>query len=135
MVVDVRVIVRFIFKRSFSRIKSNLKDTYLKRPFEILKDLLESKKLNQTLPITIQSHCPSCGRPFARSKMQSKQAHNWQRAQPYGTPYKYFYFYFFFSGLDNHFSLLSLNSPTTKTVVEGQTFPKSLIITSRKFVI
>ena len=54
--------------------KSKPKYTYLKKPFKISKGLLKRKKLNQTLPITVQSHCPYCGRPFTGSKMQSKQA-------------------------------------------------------------
>ena len=37
LVVDVRVIVRFIFKK-FSKMRSNLKNTSSKRPYEILKD-------------------------------------------------------------------------------------------------
>ena len=56
--------------------KSNLKDTSPKRPFEILKGLLKGKKLNQILLITVQSHYPSYGRPFDGFKMQSKQALN-----------------------------------------------------------
>ena len=54
--------------------KSNPKDTSPKRSFEISKGLLKSKKLNQMDPVTVQSHCPSCGMLFARFKMQSKQA-------------------------------------------------------------
>ena len=44
LVVDIRVIVRFLFKMFFSRIKSNLKDIFFKRSFElfgILKGLLK----------------------------------------------------------------------------------------------
>ena len=69
LVIDVRVIVRFFFKKSFSRMKSNLKDTSSKRSFEILKGLLKSKKLNQILLFTVQSHFLSHKRPFGVCKL------------------------------------------------------------------
>ena len=34
---DVRIIVRFLLKRSFSKMKSNLKNVYFKRPFGVVK--------------------------------------------------------------------------------------------------
>ena len=74
MVVNVRVIVRFFFKMSFFRMKSNIKDTSFKRPFKISKELLKSKKLNQILPFIVQSHFPSYRRPFDGFKLESKQA-------------------------------------------------------------
>ena len=44
---------------SFYIMKSNSKDISPKRPFKILKDLLKSKKLNQTDPITIHFYSHS----------------------------------------------------------------------------
>ena len=37
LIVDMRVIVRFFFKKSFFRIKNNFKDTFFKKPFEFQK--------------------------------------------------------------------------------------------------
>ena len=40
-IIDMRIIVIFLFKMSFSIIKSNLNDIFKKKSFRILKDLLK----------------------------------------------------------------------------------------------
>ena len=41
LIIDMRVIVRILFKRFFPRMKNNFKDTSPKKPYRILKDLIK----------------------------------------------------------------------------------------------
>ena len=43
MVADMRLIIRFPLKRPFRKMKSNFKDIFLKKPFEVPKVSLKTK--------------------------------------------------------------------------------------------
>ena len=76
LVVDVKVIVRFLFKRPFSRMKSNLKDTSLLPPKGLLKFQKIFLKKAFTYPntlITVYFHSHSNKRPSRPPRSVTKR--------------------------------------------------------------
>ena len=72
LVVDMKAIVRFFFKMSFSKIKNNFNNTSSKRPSRVPKRLLKMTFIYPNILVNVHLHSYGKKRPFGLPKSITK---------------------------------------------------------------
>ena len=68
-----RLIVKFLFKRHFFRMKSNLKDTFSKKSFEFSKGFLKKVFTHPNILVIVHFHSHSNKRPSGPQKYKQME--------------------------------------------------------------